>query len=74
MFFFKKPNNIIVLNHFANCLFKAKTFTFEESRLILNFMFNNFDYLFLLPKNLQEIVNKRQTHVQKYGKEVFMGI
>ena len=37
-------------------------------------MFNNFDYLFLLPKNLQEIVNKRQSHVQKYGKEVFMGI
>ena len=46
---------------------------FEETRLILNFMFNNFDYLFVLPKILQEAVNKRLLHVQKFGKEEFMG-
>lgn len=74
LFILKKPNNIIVLNHFASCLFKAKVFSFEESRLILNFMFNNFDYLFTLPKNLQEIINKRQNFMQKYGsEELFMG-
>ena len=37
-------------------------------------MFNNFDYLFTLPKILQEIVNKRLMHAKKYGKEVFMGM
>ena len=61
------------MNHFASCLFKAKTFMFEETRLILNFMFNNFDYLFVLPKMLQETVSKRLLYVQKFGKESFMG-
>jgi len=63
----KKPNHSIVLNNFAECLFKLKLFTFEESRLLLNFMFNNFDHLFLLSKTMKDQIVKRCALRLKYG-------
>ena len=43
--------------------------SFEESRLILNFMLNNFDHLFRLNKNLEESINRRRMLMEKYGYE-----
>ncbi len=65
-----KPNNSILLNHFANSLIDSKVITFEETRLLLNFMLNNFDLLFKQTKSIEELVSKRCKHMQKYGKEI----
>lgn len=64
-----KQNNSILLNHFAGCLFNTKLIGFEECRLILNFMLNNFDHLFKLNKPLEEAIAKRRLRLQKYGHE-----
>lgn len=64
-----KQNNSVLLNNFAGCLFDTKLLTFEESRLILNFMLNNFDHLFKLTKAMEESVNKRRLMIEKYGQE-----
>lgn len=64
-----KQNNSILLNHFASCLFNTKLIEFEESRLILNFMLNNFDHLFQLGKPLEETIHRRCIMAQKYGRE-----
>ena len=64
-----KQNNSILLNHFAGCLFDAKLMGFEECRLVLNFMLNNFDHLFKLNRPLEEAIAKRRLMLQKYGHE-----
>lgn len=61
----KKPNHIIVLNDFTECIFKSKLFSYEESRILLNFMFNNFDHLFLMSHELQETIEKRHSLILK---------
>lgn len=65
----QKPNNSILLNHFASCLFQTKTLGFEDSRLILNFMLNNFNELFKMSRSLEESAQRRRLHMQKYGQE-----
>ncbi len=65
----KKPNNSILLNHFAGCLFNTKLVGYEESRLILNFMLNNFDDLFKVNKSIEESLSKRCDLLKKYGHE-----
>ncbi|CAF0712157.1 unnamed protein product [Brachionus calyciflorus] len=64
----EKPNNSIILNHFSNCLINPKLIAFEESRLLLNFMLNNFDNLFRLTKSIEESINKRRL-LAKNGRE-----
>ena len=64
-----KPNNSILLNHFAECVFNTKAISYEEMRLMLNFMLNNFDHLFKLDKGIEENVAKRRSLMEKYGKE-----
>lgn len=64
-----KQNNSVLLNHFAGCLFNTKLLAFEECRLILNFMLNNFDHLFKLSKSLEESICKRRLMRHKYGHE-----
>ena len=67
-----KPNNSILLNDFAGCVINTKqiaVITFEESRLLLNFMLNNFDHLFKLDKCSEESINKRLIILQRYGRE-----
>ena len=57
------------MNHFADCLFNTKLIGFEETRLILNFMMNNFDDLFKVNKSIEESFNKRCSIMKKYGHE-----
>lgn len=64
-----KPNNSIILNHFAVCLLNPKTMPFEETRLLLNFMLNNFDDLFKLNKSIEDSIRKRKLMMQRYGQE-----
>ena len=65
----EKTNNSILLNHFSSCLIKTKLIGYEESRLLLNFMLNNFDYLFKLNPQIEESISKRRVLMQKYGQE-----
>ncbi len=64
-----KQNNSVLLDQFAKCLFHGQPGQFEESRLILNFMLNNFDELFRLPAGLQETVARRRLLAAKFGHE-----
>lgn len=67
-----KPNNSIVLNDFAECVINTKVIviiSFEESRLLLNFMLNNFDHLFKLDKCLMESIGKRLLILERFGRE-----
>ena len=67
-----KPNNSILLNDFAECVINTKVIaiiSFEESRLLLNFMLNNFDHLFKLDKCLKESIGKRLLILEKFGRE-----
>lgn len=64
-----KPNNSILLNDFASCLISHKLIGFEESRLLLNFMLNNFDHLFRMNKSIEDSINRRKFLMQKYGHE-----
>ena len=57
------------MNHFAGCLFNTRIIGFEESRLILNFMLNNFDDLFKINKSIEESLSKRFSMMKKYGHE-----
>lgn len=42
---------------------------FEETRLLLNFMLNNFDDLFKLNKSIEDSIRKRKLMMQRYGQE-----
>ncbi|RNA25137.1 DEP domain-containing 7-like, partial [Brachionus plicatilis] len=67
-----KPNNSVLLNQFANCLISPKHISFEDSRLLLNFMLNNFDNLFRLTKSIEESIGKRRIMVQNGHEEALL--
>lgn len=57
------------MNHFASCLLNPEIITFEELRLLLNFMLNHFDSLFKLTKPIKDSIGKRKLLMQRYGQE-----